>query len=103
LKSLLRLAVPSVAPHFSPKDGVKGVPSLLGGCVTPIAEKGVDFKLDGLIQSQKWPVSFAPSGEIVVWDQSEEVWVGEDGDSSHPLGVCPPDMPLDGVLDGDKD
>jgi hypothetical protein len=46
------------------------VPSPLGGCVTLIAEKGVNIKLDGLIQSQKWPVGFGLSREIVVWDQS---------------------------------
>jgi hypothetical protein len=36
-----------------------------------------------LIQSQKWLVGFGPSGEIVVWDQGDEVWVGEDGDSPY--------------------
>jgi hypothetical protein len=30
-----------------------------------------------------------------VWDQGDEVLVGKDGDSPYPLGVCPPDMPLD--------
>jgi hypothetical protein len=34
-----------------------------------------------------------------VWDQGDEVWVGEDRDSPYPLGVCPPDMPLDCVSD----
>jgi hypothetical protein len=38
-----------------------------------------------------------------VWDQGSEVWVGEDGDSPHPLGVYPPDMPSDSVLDRDED
>jgi hypothetical protein len=46
---------------------------------------------------------FWPVWEIVVWDQDDEVWVGEDGDSPHPLGVCPPDMPSDWSLDGDED
>jgi hypothetical protein len=32
-----------------------------------------------------------------VWDQGDEVWVGEERDSPYPLGVCPPDMPLDWV------
>jgi hypothetical protein len=95
-------SVPGVAPHFSPKDGAEGAPTLLGGCITPIAEKGVDFKLDGLIQSQM-PIGFGSYGEVVVWDQGNEVWVGEDEDSPHPLGVCPPDIPLDWVLDGDED
>ena len=44
------------------------VPFPLGGCVTPIAEKGVDVRLNGLTQSRKWLVCFGPSGEIVVWD-----------------------------------
>jgi hypothetical protein len=51
----------------------------------------------------RWPVGFGPSVEIVVWDQGNEVWVGEDGDSPYPLGVCPPDMPLDWVSDGVED
>jgi hypothetical protein len=46
---------------------------------------------------------FCPSGEIVVWDQGDEVWVGENGDSPYPLGVCPPDMPLDWVSDDVED
>jgi len=71
-------------------------PFPLGGCVTPIIEKGVNFRLDSLIQSQKWPEGFGPSGEIVVW-------VREDGDSIYPLDVCPPDMPLDWVSDGVED
>jgi hypothetical protein len=51
-------------------------PSPLGGCASPIAEKGVNFRSDGLIQSQNWLVGFGPSGEIMVWDQGDEVWVG---------------------------
>jgi hypothetical protein len=39
--------------------------------------------------------SFGMSGEIVVWDQGAEGWVGEEGDSPYPLGIFPPDMPLD--------
>jgi len=38
-----------------------------------------------------------------VWDQGDEVWVGEDRDSPYPLGVCPPDMPLDCVSDSEED
>jgi hypothetical protein len=38
-----------------------------------------------------------------VWDQGDEFWYGEDGDSPYPLGVLHPDMPLDCVLDGDED
>jgi hypothetical protein len=36
-----------------------------------------------------------------VWDQGDEVWDEEDEDS--PLGVFPPDMPLDWPLDGVED
>jgi hypothetical protein len=61
------------------EDGVEGAPSLLGHCVTPIAEKGEDFRMNSLIRSQKWPVSFGPNGEIVVWNQGNEVWDEEDG------------------------
>jgi hypothetical protein len=55
-----------VAPHLSPKDGGGRGPSLLGGCVTPTVEKGVDVRLNGLTQFQKWPIGFGLSGEIVV-------------------------------------
>jgi len=75
----------------------------LGGCVSPIAENGVNLRLDDLIQSQKWSVGFGPSREIVVWDQGDEVWVGEDVDSPYPLGVYLPDMPLNWVSDGVED
>jgi hypothetical protein len=57
------------------------VPSPLSGYAFPITEMGVNFKSDGLIQSQKWPIGFGQSREIVVWDQGDEVWVGEEGDS----------------------
>jgi hypothetical protein len=43
----------------------------------------------------------SPFGEIAVWDQGDEVWDEEDEDS--PLGVFPPDMPLDWPLDGVED
>ena len=56
-----------------------------------------------MIQYRKWLVGFGLSGEIVVWDQGDEVWDGEDGDSPYPLGVFPPAMPLDWVWDCDKD
>lgn len=38
-----------------------------------------------------------------MWDQGAKGWVGEKGDSPYPLGVFPPDMPLDWVSDGVKD
>jgi hypothetical protein len=93
-----------VSPHLSPKvsvatpstlvlkeDGVKGAPSLL--CEV----------FNGLIQSQKWPVSFGPSREIVMWDEDNEVWDGEDGDSLVPFGVFLPGMLLDWALNGVED
>jgi hypothetical protein len=45
---------------------MKGIPTLLGGCNTPIDEKGEDSKINGLIQSQKWLVGVGPDGVIVV-------------------------------------
>jgi hypothetical protein len=70
-------------------------PSPVSGCASPIAEKEANFESDGLTQSQKWPVGFGPSGEIVVWDQGVEDWVGEGGDSP-----CHPDLSLDWMSDG---
>jgi hypothetical protein len=32
---------------------------------------------------------------VVAWNQSDEVWDGEDGDSPYPLGVLPPELALD--------
>jgi hypothetical protein len=93
-----------VSHHLSPKvsiaspstlvlkeDGVEGASSLWGEV------------FNGLLQSQKWLVIFSPSGEIVVWDQGDGVWDGEDGDSLVPRGVFPPGMPLDWALDGVED
>jgi hypothetical protein len=82
---------------------IPSAPSPLSGCASPIAENDANFRSVGLTQSQKWPVGFGPSGEIVVWDQGDEVWVGEGGDSTYPLGVCPLDMPLDWVSVGVED
>jgi len=79
------------------------VPSPLSGCASSIADKGVIFRSDGLIQSQQWPVGFGLSGEIVVWDLGAKGWVGEEWDSPYPLGVFPPDMPMDWVSDGIDD
>jgi hypothetical protein len=69
--------------------------SPLSGCASLIAKKGNEFRVNGLSQSHKWPVWFDPSGEIVVWEQSDEIWDGEAGDSSYPLGILPPSMALD--------
>lgn len=51
LSSLLRIGflLPSalgVAPHLSPKDGVEGVHSFLGGCVTPTLCKGCGCQVE---------------------------------------------------------
>jgi hypothetical protein len=55
-----------------------------------------------LVESQKWPVGFGPSGEVVMWDQGE-VCDGEDGVSPLHLGVYPLDeedeLPLLAILD----
>jgi hypothetical protein len=40
---------------------------------------------------------------VVAWEQGDEVWDGEDGDSLYPLGVLPPDLALDWELDSVKD
>jgi hypothetical protein len=93
-----------VSPHLSPnvsvvssstlvlkEDGVEGAPTLLGKV------------FNGLIQSQKGPIGFGSSRKIIVWDQGNEVWDREDGDSHVPLGVFPPSMPLDWALDGVED
>jgi hypothetical protein len=56
-----------------------------------------------LVESQRWSVGFSPFGEVVMWDQGDEVWDGEDGVSPFPLGVYPPDeedeAPLLAILD----
>lgn len=38
-----------------------------------------------------------------MWDQSDELWDGEDGVSPHPLGVLLSNMPLDWAWDGEED
>jgi hypothetical protein len=82
------------------EDEVEGVfPFSLGGCssVAPAADKGEDFRLTGLIQSQKWLVGFGPSSVIVVWDLGDNFWDGEDGDFPYPLGAFPPPCPWIGI------
>jgi hypothetical protein len=68
----------------------------LSGCATPIVGKGNDFKVNGLSQSQKWPIGFGPSGKVVVWD-------GEDRDFPYPLGILPPNLALDWEKDRVED
>jgi hypothetical protein len=50
---------------------------------SPTAIKGEDFKVNGLTHSQKWPVGFGPSGEVVAWEHGDEVWDGEVSDSPY--------------------
>jgi len=85
------------------KDEVVGTPSHLGRCISPLAEKGEDLRVNGLIEFQKWSVGFGPSGEVVVWDQGNEVWDGKNGVSPFPLGVYLLDMHLDWAGDGEED
>lgn len=40
---------------------------------------------------------------MVAWEQSDEVWDGEDGNSPYPLGILPPDLVLDWKLDSVED
>jgi hypothetical protein len=35
---------------------------------SPTAIKGEDFRVNDLIQSQKWPVDFGLSRKVVVWE-----------------------------------
>jgi hypothetical protein len=63
--SLLELIVSSLTPEVK-EVGVVGIPSPLGGCVTPTIKKGDNSKVNGLSQSQKWLVGFGPSGEVIV-------------------------------------
>jgi hypothetical protein len=58
----------------------------LGSCVTPTVNKVEDLRVNSLIQSQKWPVGFGSSGNVVVRDQGDEVWDREDG-ARHAFGL----------------
>jgi len=90
-----KVSVASPSTFVAKEVGVEGTPFLLGGCGTPNDEKDEDSRINGLIQSQKWPVGFGQDGESIVWDQGNEIWYGEDGESPYPFGVLDPDMPLD--------
>jgi hypothetical protein len=57
---------------------------------------------DSLTQSQKWPVGFGPSREVVAQEQGDELWDGEDDDFPLPLGVFPPDWAVDWELESDE-
>jgi len=54
---------------------------------------------DSLTQSQKWPVGFGPSREVVAQEQGDELWDGEDDDFPLPLGFFPPDWAVDWELE----
>lgn len=49
------------------EDEAVGAP-FLGSCVTPSTDKIEDLRVNDMIQPQKWPIDFGPSGEVVVWD-----------------------------------
>jgi len=40
---------------------------------------------------------------MVAWEQGDEIWDGEDGNSPYPLGVLSPYLALDWELDSDED
>ncbi len=42
------------------------------------------------------------NGESIVWDQGDEFWYGEDGESPYPLNILHPDLPLDWAMDSDE-
>jgi len=80
-------------------DGVIGISSPLSGRVSPLLEEGNEVRVNGLSQSQKWPIGFDLSREVVVWEQDGEIWDGEAGDSTYPFSVLPPNMALDWEMD----
>jgi hypothetical protein len=59
--------------------------------------------VNDLSQSQKWPVGFYPSGEVVVWEHGDEIWDGDVRDSPYPLYVLPANMALDWEVDSVED
>lgn len=98
-----RVSVVLLSTLVANEDEVVRTPPHLGCCVTPTVDKGEDLRVNGLIEFQKWLVGFGLSGEVVVQDQGVEVWDGEDGVSSFPLGVYLPNMHLDWVEDCEED
>jgi hypothetical protein len=76
----------------------RSTPVVKGGASTsgsPTAIKREDFRVNGLTESQKWSVGFGASRKVVAWEQGNEVWGGEDGNSPYPLSVLPLDLALD--------
>jgi len=72
-------------------------PSPTSASSSSIAIKGED----SLTQSQKGPVGFGLSREVVAQEQGDELWDGEDDDFPLPLGVFPPDWAVDWELESD--
>jgi hypothetical protein len=95
-----KVSTASSSSLVAKEDGVEGIPTLLGDCSTPNDDKAEDSKINGLIQSQKWPIGIGPDGEFVVWDHGDAIWNGEVGDSPFPLGILHPNMPMDWAMDG---
>lgn len=62
----LKVSVVSSSTLIVKEDEVVGTPSLLGRCVSSSADKGKDLRVNCLVESQKWPIGFGPSGEFVV-------------------------------------
>jgi hypothetical protein len=40
---------------------------------------------------------------VVVWEQGDKIWDGEDGEFPYPLGVLPPNLALDWEMDHVED
>jgi hypothetical protein len=59
--------------------------------------------VNGLSQTQKWPIGFDPPRKVVVWEQGDKILDGEAGDSHYSLGVLPPIMALDWEVDSVED
>jgi len=77
--------------------------NLILECLRGKKEKEQFIMLTNHQSSQECPsCATMKDGESIVWDQGDEIWYGEDGESPYPLGVLHPDMPLDWTLDGDE-
>ncbi len=76
-----KVSVMSLKTLVAKEEEVIRAPPLLDRCVSPKVDKGEDLRMNSLIESQKWPIDFGSSGEVVVRDQGVEVWDGVDGAS----------------------
>jgi hypothetical protein len=72
------------------KGGVISPSNLASSAALVVRDDGEDgdFRLPGLVQSQKWPVGFGLSLELVVWDQGGDFWDGKGGDFPYPFSLC---------------